>query len=104
MKPFSLRPDQATIHERDGQKYMSYLDPGDRPQIVSGEVGLRDEGSELYKWNFSLVSLWSSHLDPRDPTLIDISPAHLGNAAPFPTTFSGMRTYYDLTNGGEKTL
>lgn len=55
MRPFSLRPDQATIHERDGQKYMSYLDPGDRPQIVSGEVGVRDEGSELYKWNFSLV-------------------------------------------------
>ena len=104
VRPFSLRPDQATIHERDGKKYMSYLDPGDRPQIISGEVGVRDEGSELYKWNFSLVWLWSSHLDPRDPTLIDISPAHLGNAAPFPTTFSDMRAYYDLTNGGEKTL
>lgn len=37
VKPFSLREDQKTIHERDGQRYITYLDPGDRPQIVSGE-------------------------------------------------------------------
>ncbi len=104
VKPFSLRSDQVTLHVRDGQTYINYLDPGDRPKIMSGETSREDENAELYKWNFSLVWLWSSHLNPNDPTLIDISPTHLGNASLFPTNFSEMRNYYNLTNGGEKTL
>ncbi len=104
VKPFSLREDQKTIHERDGQRYITYLDPGDRPQIVSGESWMNTEKNDLYIWNFSLVGIWSSHLNPNDPTMIDISPRHLGNSAPLPTSFSDMRNYYDLTRGWVKTL
>lgn len=34
VRPFSLRTDQQTIHERDGNKYISYLDPGLPPQAT----------------------------------------------------------------------
>lgn len=60
--------------------------------------------NSLYAWNYALVGIWSSHLDPRDGVMIDISPTSLGNIAPLPTTFEAMRDYYDLKNGGVKTL
>ncbi len=104
VKPFSLREDQKTVHERDGRQYITYLDPGNRPQIVSGESWMNTRDNDLYIWNFSLVGIWSSHLNPDDPTMIDISPRHLGKSSPLPSSFSGMRDYYDLTQGGEKSL
>ncbi|MFZ4461071.1 MAG: hypothetical protein ACOYN2_00550 [Patescibacteria group bacterium] len=70
MKPFSLTPKQDTKHVRDGNTYHAYLDPGMFPEATGATA-------ELYKWNFLLVGLWSSHLDPKDTTMMDISPATL---------------------------
>ena len=46
---------------------------------------------------------WSSHLDPDDPTLIDISPGSIGNfnLANFEDTLMGYQSFYDFTNGGD---
>jgi hypothetical protein len=56
-----------------------------------------------YKWTHSLVSVWSSHLDPtrgRGAQVIDISPASLGNIQSYPSTFEEQRNFYDLLLGG----
>jgi hypothetical protein len=36
--------------------------------------------------------------------MIDISPLYLGNAAPLPENFTTMKDFYDMKNGGVKTL
>jgi hypothetical protein len=97
VRPFSLRRDQQTIHERDGNNYITYLDPGLPPQATGSTLA-------LWQWNYALVGLWSGHLDPRDRTHIDISPGHLGNSTPLPDTFSGMVDFYDIKNGGTKSI
>ncbi len=90
--PFSLRPEQASIYERDGFDYWVYLDPGPPPQIGG-------ENEEYYKWGFELVSMWSSHLDPADGVMWDISPGSIGNA-PLPDP-SEYEDFYDRVNGGD---
>lgn len=97
MRPFSLQKNQQTIHERDGHNYITYLDPGLPPQATGSTLA-------LWQWNYALVTLWSSHLDPRDTTRIDISPSHLGNSTTLPTTSSGMLDYYDMRSGGTARL
>ena len=65
--PFALGNDDLTINSRDGFDYWVYHDPGAPPHIDIDEGGgLSDE----YKWNFALVSIWSSHLDPSDGVMI----------------------------------
>jgi hypothetical protein len=84
----------------DGFDCYVYNDPGPPVYIQeSSEDGIDDP----YKWHFSLVASWSSHLDPNDPTMIDISPGALGNfdLANYPETFEEYKTFYDFTNGGD---
>ncbi len=92
--PFSLSEDDLTIHERDGNSYYVYHDPG-MPPTFDGT--LADE----YKWNFSLVSKWSSQLDPSDGVMIDISPASQGNIdlSEMPTAFEDYRNFYQEDGG-----
>ncbi len=97
VKPFSLQKYQQTIHERGGNRYITYLDPGLPPQATGSTLA-------LWQWNYALVGLWSAHLDPSDIARIDISPSHLGNTSPLPVTFSGMIDFYDMKNGGTETL
>jgi hypothetical protein len=96
--PFSLGEDQKTIYDVSGFDYTVYNDPGPPSYIVEG-LGIDD----AYKWGFSLVAAWSSHLDPSDGVLIDISPGNLGNldTSAFPTTFQEFRSFYDYLNGGD---
>jgi hypothetical protein len=70
--PFALVEDDLTIHERDGNEYWLYHDPGTPPQIA----GL---GDAEYRSGFDQVLAWSALLDPNDGVLIDISPASRGN-------------------------
>ena len=98
--PFSLTPDDLTIYERDGFEYWVYHDPGPPPVLdVPDGGGLSDE----YKWSHSLVSIWSSMLDPADGVMWDISPAVIGNIdlRDHPTDFVGHRQFYDTFNGGD---
>jgi hypothetical protein len=53
-----------------------------------------------YVWTHSLVAIWSSHLDPADGVLWDVSPASIGNTASLPTTIPAMRGFYDALDGG----
>ena len=60
-----------------------------------------DETLALYQWGFSLVSVWSSHLDPNDETLIDISPASIGNNANYPSHLENYQEFYNFKQGGD---
>ncbi len=97
--PFSLQESDLTIHERDGNPYWVYHDPGPPPSLET-------DGSKLsaeYIWGFALVALWSSHLDPADSVKWDISPASIGNTdiADYPRTIEGLRDYYLSIEGGD---
>ncbi len=92
--PFSLQESDRTYHSRGDQEYQYsvYHDPGEPPTI---DGALKEE----YQWSHSLVSVWSSHLDPtmgRGADLIDISPAGIGNLSDsqYPTTFYGHRDFF----------
>ena len=95
--PFALK--NPSIAERDGFEYSIYHDPGAPSLLVPGDV----QGSVDYKWNFSLVASWSSHLDIADSILIDISPNTLGNLdlADFPKNREEVKAFYDFFNGGD---
>lgn len=96
--PFSLTEEDRTIYERDGFEYWVFHDPGAPPLLDTMEVGGL---SEEYKWGFELVSIWSSHLDPADGVMIDISPGSIGNIQDYPTSVTEYADFYDLVEGGE---
>ena len=99
VKPFALQAANLEILNNGYDSYV-YNDPGAPPEIqISAANGIEDP----YKWNFSLVASWSSHLDPNDPTLIDISPGAIGNVSPdnYPETFAEYQAFYDFEEGGD---
>ena len=92
--PFSLTDADKTVFNRDGFDYNVYHDPGAPPRAQGSDA-------DLYKWAYTLVAVWSGHLDQDDGVMMDISPASNGNAAELPTTFDEFPAYYDLVNGGD---
>ena len=94
--PFALEESDLTIRERDGYNYWIYHDPGPPPKVD-------DSLSEEYKWGFALVAIWSAHLDAADGIRMDISPAAIGNISSMPRlgAVEELRTFYDLTEGGD---
>lgn len=99
--PFALKPKNAVHFTRDGNSYTVYHNPGAPPNI--NELSLNGTEMDLYKWNFSLVSVWSAMLNPFDGVNIDISPASMGNIAleELPTDITKHNDFYDLLNGGD---
>ena len=89
--PFSLKTEDVTIYQRDDFDYWVYHDPGPPPQFNAQD--------EYYRWGFEQVAMWSSHLDPTDGVMWDISPASIGNA-PLPDP-SEYATFFDRPNGGD---
>jgi len=97
--PFALSAEHKTIYQRDGHTYNVYHDPGPPPYF-----SFTDRGADLpndYKWGFVLVVIWSSHLDPTDGVLWDISPASIGNIPDLPATLEEYPSFYDLLDGGD---
>ncbi|WP_258104261.1 FG-GAP-like repeat-containing protein [Marinoscillum sp. MHG1-6] len=99
--PFSLSKADASTFSRDGGEYVVYHDPGPPPshrqqKIAAGEM-------DLYKWNFLLVSMWSSHLDPYDGVMWEVSPIGIGNIDfdQLPTSIVNHSEFYDLERGGD---
>ncbi len=92
--PFALSDADKITYVRDGFEYHVYFDPG-MPPTYAGPL------SAEYKWGFMLVSIWSSHLDPTDGVMIDISPASLGNIQNYPANPGEYDQFYDLLNGGD---
>ena len=98
--PFALSEDEKKAHQKNGNNYTLYHDPGMPPQLSTTN---ETASSDYYKWNFSLVSMWSSHLDPTDGVLWDISPKSIGNVdlSLFPKDFKDYPHFYDAINGGD---
>jgi hypothetical protein len=101
VQPFALQKKDRTTFSRGGNKYYVYHDPGKPPQLqdtLTPEAYLPD----IYKWAFALVSIWQSHHDETDETLMDISPATLGNIkfSDYPRDFEDYPAFYDLYGGG----
>ena len=92
VRPFALRPSDLTVYRRDDFDYWVYHDPGPPPLLGTAST-------EYYKSGFEMVALWSSHLDPSDGEMIDISPGAIGNSR-LPRV-DQYEAYYDFENGGD---
>ena len=92
--PFALKPEDAFEFTRDNGSYRVYHSPGAPPKI--------EEAGGDYQWGFGLVVKWSSHLDPADGVMWDISPASIGNNPELPTSRAGWRTFFDENEGGDQ--
>jgi len=97
---FSLNDDVKNTFSRDGNNYTVYHDPSEPPYL---DLNNNSTSSDAYKWGFSLVSLWGSHLDPTDNVLWDISPNSIGNIdfSNLPTTSQQYPNFYSLLEGGD---
>lgn len=95
--PFALSDNDKTVFSRDGFDYQIYHDPG-APPLVEGPL------SDEYKWGFSLVSIWSSHLDQNDGVMWDISPKSIGNVSSFPNSFTEYNEFYKQIEGGDPSM
>jgi hypothetical protein len=101
VSPFALESEDLDVYQRDGFDYWVYHDPGMPPHLDTLSVG---GTSQEYKWGFELVSIWSSHLDPADGVMWDISPGSIGNIQQFPQTIAEYRDFYDLLDGGDTSI
>lgn len=98
--PFSLSSKNLTTYQRDGNNYLVYNDPLAPPYLDATNSSM---SSEAYKWGFSLVSIWASHLDPYDGVLWDISPKSIGNISieSLPDNIQKYPEFYNLFEGGD---
>jgi len=98
VNPFSLNTENLNIYQRDGNDYYVYVDPGAPPYM---DFSQPDSLSNDYRWGNEMVVVWSSHLDPTDGVMIDISPGAQGNAGSFPPTYKDYDAYYNFDDGGD---
>lgn len=96
---FAIPESVKTVKERNGQTYTFYHDPGPPPLLDFSST----EASQGYRMGFMMVQHWSSHLDPSDGVMIDISPASLGNGGDLPEV-EDYYDYYDYFNGGDPSM
>lgn len=91
--PFALDVTNRQELQRAGAPYYLYHDPGKPPYL--------GENDAAYQWGFALVAAWSSHLDPADEVMIDISPASLGNLPieEYPKTLEQYQAFYNIETG-----
>eukprot|EP00903_Cladosiphon_okamuranus_P000249 g249.t1 len=94
--PFALDDSVAVTFQREGDDYKVYHNPGSPPLIQADGSGQ----SDAYQWGFATVAVWSSHLDPSDGVMLDISPAGIGNVTDFPVAIADYPNFYDQINGG----
>jgi hypothetical protein len=97
--PFALTTSDKTVYNRNGYDYKVYNDPGAPPTLDT--LNSETEFSQMYKWAFSLVAVWSSHLKAADTVMMDISPASIGNNQTLPQTLSELKNFYKLQEGGD---
>lgn len=93
--PFALNHEDTNYVIKDGRKHLVYFDPGKPPQLNFEQDS---SATQDYIWNFSLVGLWSSLLDPSDSEKIDISPSATGKLT---ASKFGLKDYY-LPKGEKK--
>ncbi len=100
VKPFNLTEAEKTVYERSGNQYIVYDDPGSPPHL---DLLKSTPSSDAYNWTFSLVSIWSSHHDPYDNVMWDISPKSIGNIdfELLPKAYKNHSDLYKVENGGD---
>lgn len=96
--PFAMSMDSAAHYFRNGNDYPVYYDPGPPPMLDTVDANSPDNVD--FKWGHTMVASWSSHLDPDDTTMMDISPASIGNVPSYPSNFTEAHSFYNFTNGG----
>ncbi len=97
--PFAMdSTDSKEYMDRFGDSWRVYNDPGPPPYLSENAA---DQSSEEYKWGFSLVSVWSSMLDPSDGVMWDISPRSIGKIDELPTNVADYRSFYNFFEGGD---
>jgi hypothetical protein len=94
LKGFALTNNDLSIFTRNGDEYRVYHDPSAPPML-----GNDPAETAAYKWNFSLVANWASHLNADDPTVWDISPNEIGNVSTYPKTLDEFKTFYQADGG-----
>ena len=99
VSPFALKEEDKVTYQRDGNDFNVYHDPSDPPYISLTED---NADSDAYKWGFSMVSVWQSHLDPTDGVIWDISPNAIGNVdiSTFPINYADYPSFYNYLEGG----
>jgi len=97
--PFALSEAEKQVFTRDGHAFTVYHNPAHPPYLSEGSQSSREQ----YKWNFSLVAMWSSHLDPSDGVLWDISPNTIGNidSSLFPSSYADYPEFFKVEAGGD---
>lgn len=98
--PFSLTDSVKQWKSRAGIEWPVYLDRGAPPYFMEGEEigGIADP----YAWGFTMVGLWSAHLDQDNELLWDIGPAGIGNLENTgPQNFVDMPDFYAAIEGGD---
>jgi len=98
VNPFSLNPQNLNIYQRDGFDFYVYTDPGPPPYMNFNQP---DSLSNDYRWGNEMVIVWSSHLDPTDGVMMDISPGAQGNAGAFPPSYKDYDKFYNFEEGGD---
>ena len=98
VNPFSLPFSLSNVYSVGENTYRVFHDPGPPPMI-----DLENGSDTLYQWGFSMVAVWSGHLDPDLNVTLDISPNNLGNLdiSSIPTDFSEYDNFYDYKGGGD---
>ncbi|MFC0604756.1 FG-GAP-like repeat-containing protein [Winogradskyella pulchriflava] len=96
---FALKEEDKVTFQRDGNDFHVFHDPSDPPYISLVE---NNASSDAYKWGFTMVSVWQSHLDQNDGVMWDISPNSLGNVdiSTFPTDYTEYPSFYNYFDGG----
>ena len=98
VETFAIPQSAQTTYSRDGNNYIVHHDPG--PPVYL-DTTIQTQLDSYYKWNFTMVSVWQSHLDPTDTTVWDISPASVGNIQNYPSQFSDYPSFYNYFDGGD---
>jgi hypothetical protein len=97
--PFAMTEADRKVYHRGNNDFVVYHDPGTPAMLDTLQPN--GESTALYKWAFSMVSIWQSHLDPSDSVKVDISPASIGNNLQLPKTSAEMKNFYNEKYGGD---
>jgi len=93
--PFALDESDKVTRTKEGDEFNIYVDPGTPPML---DTELADE----YKWGFTMVAIWQSHLGD-DGVMWDISPGAKGNYSidNYPREYADFQEFYDTFEGGD---
>ncbi|MFK7758207.1 MAG: DUF6851 domain-containing protein [Flavobacteriales bacterium] len=97
--PFSLTEGDKTTEYRDEDTYQIYCDPG-APAYLDQTTDLNGL-TDPYKWNHTMVLIWSSLLAHDNGVMIDASPNNIGNATEYPESMSieDLEEFYNYYTG-----